>query len=105
MQNVSVHFMCLSAGRIRGSPRRHAMVAAAKPFRVVAGVPGGSITEGQHRQTITRDVLVPTRDGVLLAMDLMRPDAVGRRPVVLVRTPYNKIASMSSPRAKPLYER
>ena len=37
--------------------------------------------------------MTPMRDGVLLAMDLICPVADGAYPVVLVRTPYNKVQS------------
>jgi uncharacterized protein len=45
------------------------------------------------------------RDGVLLAMDLIRPDAPGRFPVILERTPYNKVASRDNPLIEKLVRR
>ena len=42
-----------------------------------------------HRQGL----LVPMRDGVQLALDLIRPERPGAYPVVLVRTPYDKTAN------------
>jgi putative CocE/NonD family hydrolase len=47
------------------------------------------------------DVMVPMRDGVRLATDVYRPTSEGkpledRRPVVLIRTPYNKGNGQSS---------
>ncbi|QIA26706.1 CocE/NonD family hydrolase [Thermaerobacter sp. PB12/4term] len=36
------------------------------------------------------NVRVPMRDGITLSADIYRPDAPGRFPVVLARTPYNK---------------
>jgi putative CocE/NonD family hydrolase len=39
---------------------------------------------------VQHGLLTPMRDGVLLAMDLIRPKAPGAYPVVLVRTPYDK---------------
>jgi putative CocE/NonD family hydrolase len=44
---------------------------------------------------VERDVMLPTRDGILLATDIYRPAINGRplderRPVVLSRSPYNK---------------
>ncbi len=41
---------------------------------------------GAVRETVT----VPMRDGVKLSTDVYRPDAPGRYPVVISRTPYNK---------------
>lgn len=69
--------------------------------RVVGGL-GASVSKPSCRTyslRSVRDVLAPMRDGVLLAMDLLRPDAEGRFPVILVRTPYNKVAYRSSPSA------
>lgn len=40
--------------------------------------------------SVERDVAVPMRDGLALATDIYRPQAEGRFPVVLVRTPYDK---------------
>jgi uncharacterized protein len=45
---------------------------------------------------LTSDLMVPMRDGVRLAADLYRParngsPEAGRRPAILIRTPYNKV--------------
>jgi len=47
---------------------------------------------------VERDLMVPARDGVLLATDLYRPDGPGPFPVLLERTPYDKSASSRSER-------
>jgi hypothetical protein len=39
---------------------------------------------------VQRDVMVPMRDGVVLATDLYRPVGMLKGPVILVRTPYGK---------------
>jgi putative CocE/NonD family hydrolase len=39
---------------------------------------------------IDKDVAMKTRDGVILRADVYRPDAPGRRPVLLSRLPYDK---------------
>ena len=39
---------------------------------------------------VDEDVMAPMRDGVLLAADVYRPDAPGRFPVIVTRTPYDK---------------
>ncbi len=44
------------------------------------------------------------RDGVQLAMDVVRPTEPGRYPVILIRTPYNKVACLGSPRGKALQD-
>jgi uncharacterized protein len=69
-------------------------------IRVVSGVPAGSASPARHSFRVLRDVLSPMRDGTLLAMDVLRPNVAGKCPVVLVRTPYNKVAF----RAAPLHE-
>jgi uncharacterized protein len=43
-----------------------------------------------YRVRAESDVQVPMRDGVKLAADVYRPDAEGRFPVLLQRTPYNR---------------
>jgi len=43
-----------------------------------------------HAVREERGVSVPMRDGITLAADVYRPDAEGRFPVILVRTPYKK---------------
>jgi len=45
-------------------------------------------------------VMVPTRDGVRLATDLYRPKGSGPWPVVLIRTPYNKMAGRQPDQAR-----
>jgi putative CocE/NonD family hydrolase len=42
------------------------------------------------RLKVDRNVRVPMRDGVELAADIYRPRRAGRRPVILMRTPYGK---------------
>src|SRR3954471_20868028 len=44
--------------------------------------------------TVRRDVAVPMQDGIRLATDLYVPDAPGRYPVLLERTPYGKHQSV-----------
>jgi uncharacterized protein len=74
------------------------MKAVDKPvIRIVAGVPEGEAASAKYSLRTVHDVLTPMRDGVLLAMDLLRPDAPGRFPVILTRTPYNKVKSRSAP--------
>src|SRR6516165_3069052 len=45
---------------------------------------------------VERDLMVPARDGVLLASDLYRPEGTGPFPVLLERTPYHKSAPSRS---------
>ena len=46
--------------------------------------------EGNFKVIRERNVMVPMRDGVLLATDVFRPDAPGRFPVLVNRGPYGK---------------
>lgn len=50
------------------------------------------MTLTRRRIEIEYDVAVPMADGVTLAADVYRPVAQGRYPVILVRTPYDKLA-------------
>ncbi|HXW84534.1 MAG TPA: CocE/NonD family hydrolase [Candidatus Binataceae bacterium] len=43
---------------------------------------------------LERDIEIPMRDGCVLRADLFRPDTPERLPVLLNRTPYNKLAPM-----------
>ena len=47
---------------------------------------------------VERDLMVPARDGVVLATDVYRPDGPGPFPVLLERTPYDKSAPSRSER-------
>jgi uncharacterized protein len=47
---------------------------------------------------VERDLMVPARDGVLLATDVYRPDGPGQFPVLFERTPYDKSAPSRSER-------
>ena len=73
-------------------------MTSSNTIRVVTGLGPASKEASPSRFSprTVRDVLTPMRDGVLLAMDLVRPDASGRYPVVLVRTPYNKVKYRAS---------
>ena len=50
---------------------------------------------------VVHGLRVPMRDGVELSLDLVRPDLPGPLPVVLVRTPYDKVSGRNAQ----LYER
>src|SRR5271170_5395319 len=42
---------------------------------------------------VQHDVPMKTRDGVTLYADIYRPNAAGKFPVILMRTPYDKTAT------------
>lgn len=53
-------------------------------------LPTSEISPRVEKAVVRQGLLVPMRDGVQLAMDLIRPERDGKFPVVLVRTPYDK---------------
>jgi len=77
----------------------------ASGIRIVDGLPGGSVSPLAYRIREQFDVLAPMRDGVRLAMDLVRPDAHGPFPVVLIRTPYDKVQQRAAARVLDLARR
>ena len=58
------------------------------------------LTSATH---VVHNLRVPMRDGVHLALDLLRPDLPDPLPVVLLRTPYDKVLARTS--SPDLYER
>ncbi|MGI8406411.1 MAG: CocE/NonD family hydrolase [Thermomicrobiales bacterium] len=62
-------------------------------------LPANDLSPSVHKTCIIHDLLSSMRDGVKLAMDLIRPVEDGAYPVVLVRTPYNKVLARN-----PFYE-
>ncbi len=60
------------------------LVASVLTAQLIKQHPGSSIQQEQL------GLAIPMRDGVRLAADLFLPDANGRFPTVLVRTPYNR---------------
>ena len=59
-------------------------------------LPAGTVSPKTGVKTaVVHGRLSPMRDGTLLSMDLIRPDAAGTYPVVLVRTPYDKTQARS----------
>jgi len=74
---------------------------------VVARVlPAGSISPKTGVPTaLVHGLLSAMRDGTVLAMDLIRPEAPGAYPVVLIRTPYDKTREHTKPFLRSLAER
>src|SRR5258708_1796639 len=65
-----------------------------------ADEPSAKASKPIHQVRVKFDRRIPMRDGVTLSADIYRPDAEGRFPVILSRTPYLK-----SPRDKEGLER
>ena len=61
-------------------------------FMVTLATPSLSLTPAQTRceVAIDRDVQIKMRDGVSLAADIYKPTCVGKFPVLLERTPYDR---------------
>src|SRR5208282_4376554 len=59
---------------------------------------GGCRMTDADRIVVERDLMVPARDGVVLATDVYRPAGPGPFPVLLERTPYDKSAPSRSER-------
>lgn len=56
-----------------------------------------------HTVKVETDVEIAMRDGTVLRADVYRPDAPGRFPVVLERTPYNRAERRGNQIVMPLY--
>ncbi|MGV3613963.1 MAG: CocE/NonD family hydrolase [Fimbriimonas sp.] len=52
------------------------------------------LSQPTYGTRLERDVKMKTKDGVLLVADIVRPDAPGKFPTILVRTPYGRGAEM-----------
>jgi putative CocE/NonD family hydrolase len=55
--------------------------------------------------TVTRDLQIPMPDGVVLLADHYAPQGVGKRPTILVRTPYGRRGFFGAVYASPFAER
>ncbi len=53
---------------------------------------------------VRKDLFIPMRDGVHLAMDVYRKDGSGRHPALLVRTPYLKETAIVTSQVGPFVE-
>jgi putative CocE/NonD family hydrolase len=64
-----------------------------------------SVSSPEYNVVMAMNVMVPMQDGVRLATDIYRPDAEGKFPVVLIRTPYGSENKSYSDRGKFYAER
>ena len=51
----------------------------------------------EYRVVQERNLMVPMRDGVRLATDVLRPDGPGPFPVLVIRGPYGKDGYLNNP--------
>ena len=49
------------------------------------------LPEPQFPVVTVGNIMIPMRDGILLASDLYRPEPAGSYPAILIRTPYDKL--------------
>ena len=64
-----------------------------------------NFSQPTFRVRMEHNLRVPMRDGVELSADIYRPDAEGRFPAILVRTPYNNSRPHNVARARFYAER
>src|SRR5215475_89576 len=91
--------MAGSVGRVQRSPWPAMLSAVALAGLVVRTAPSRAAQTPGAEMTVTRDVMVPMRDGIRLATDIYFPAKngaalEGKRPVILERTPYRKSANL-----------
>jgi putative CocE/NonD family hydrolase len=58
------------------------------------------ISSPKYDVLMEMNLMVPMRDGIKLATDIYRPDAKGKYPVILVRTPYGSESTQYSDRGR-----
>jgi putative CocE/NonD family hydrolase len=63
------------------------------------------LSQPRYQVLVEANVRVPMRDGVTLSTDIFRPDAPGKFPALLIRTPYGKATAVSVPQARWFAER
>ncbi|MGH9432989.1 MAG: CocE/NonD family hydrolase, partial [Terriglobia bacterium] len=68
--------------------KRQSLFAVSVVLLALASVPAQGAPS--YRVSLIQNVPVKMRDGVILRADIYRPDAPGKFPVLLERTPYNK---------------
>jgi uncharacterized protein len=100
--------LCTRCTHHQGRMIAHRVVAAAlgliTALCVAFGAHAQSTTDAiapppaVYQIQVQRGVMVPMRDGIHLSTDLYRPEGLsGRLPVILVRTPYNKLSYYAGP--------
>lgn len=69
-------------------------VPAAGNWASLARYDDSTLSKPAYHVIFQSNVRVPMRDGVTLAADIYRPDAPGKFPAILERTPYNRATYM-----------
>jgi putative CocE/NonD family hydrolase len=78
---------------VRNSSVAQAAATAPLPPAKTALWDESKLSKPTYKVIVENNVPVPMRDGVKLAADIYRPDADGKFPALVLRTPYNKSSS------------
>jgi uncharacterized protein len=84
---------------------RSQQAAPTVAHRSVAHYDDAKLSPPMYKVRTEANVRVPMRDGVTLSTDILRPDAPGKFPAILIRTPYGKATAVSVPQAQWFAER
>src|SRR5262245_57043142 len=106
--SLVVAFVLLVALDLPPSPRLRRTAIAQSAAAVESPVhffDDARLSKPTHRVRMESDVRVPMRDGVTVSVDIFRPDADGRFPSILIRTPYNNNTDQAVAQGKWFAER
>ncbi|HYJ45275.1 MAG TPA: CocE/NonD family hydrolase, partial [Pyrinomonadaceae bacterium] len=67
------------------------LAAGSAKVQFRASTTAATLAETKYRVVIQHNVRARMRDGIWLVADVYRPEAEGRFPVLLERTPYNRV--------------
>lgn len=71
-------------------PQQHAAYVREGYEALLDGEDEALVSAAEYQYVLETGVEIPMRDGLSLSTDIYRPDAKGKFPVILVRTPYKK---------------
>ena len=71
----------------------------------MAGLAGSAAERAERTMIEERDIIVAMRDGTRLAVDVYRPDAPGRYPVLYASALHNKDSSEVTTASQPIAEK
>ena len=91
-RNILAAILCAAA---TGTASAQNMPAT--PEAPAAAQSAPSAATPAYRVIMEANVRVPMRDGITLATDIYRPEAPGKFPAILVRTPYNRAGGNAQP--------
>jgi len=100
MKRLTVAVILVSAAALLPSSHPWRLGAQSTLPHSVSHYDEAKLSQPKYKVRTEANVRVPMRDGVTLATDIYRPDAEGRFPAILVRTPYNRATAQSVPQAR-----